>query len=273
MRIQNAILFCAIVVLALSERSSAQAPSTRQWQIGGVKREAITFAPADAKEVAAPVVFAFHGHGGNSKNVARSMNFQTHWPEAIVVYMQGLNTPGRLTDPMGKKPGWQHSAEDQQGRDLKFFDAVLSSLKSEYKVDTQRIYSTGHSNGGGFTYLLWNQRGDLFAAIAPSASAAGRRDLEFKPLPILHVAGTTDPLVKYEWQKLMMELVKKVNDCEAKGEPWEGAGKLDGTIYPSKTGTPLVTLVHPGGHQYLPETPKLIVKFFKEHSRPELAKQ
>lgn len=268
MRIRDAILFCAIVVLALPARSSAQAPPARQWQIEGVTREAIIFAPADAKEFAAPVVFAFHGHGGNINNVARSMNFQTHWPEAIVIYMQGLNTPGRLTDPTGKKPGWQHSAEDQHGRDLKFFDAVLSSLKSEYKVDSRRIYSTGHSNGGGFTYLLWNQRGDVFAALAPSSSAAGRRGLEFKPVPILHVAGTADPLVKYEWQKRMIELVKQVNGCEAKGEPWQNAGKLEGTIYFSKTQTPLVTLIHPGGHEYLPETPKLIVNFFKQHSRP-----
>ena len=30
---------------------------------------------------------------------ARGMAFHNVWPEAIVVYMQGLNTPGRLTDP------------------------------------------------------------------------------------------------------------------------------------------------------------------------------
>jgi polyhydroxybutyrate depolymerase len=63
---------------------------------------------------------------------------------------------------------------------------------------------------------------------------------------------------------------EKINGCEVKGEPWENAGALKDASFPSKNGTPLVTLVHPGGHQYLPETPKLIVKFFKEHSRPEL---
>ncbi|MEI9864297.1 MAG: hypothetical protein WDN00_07025 [Limisphaerales bacterium] len=45
---------------------------------------------------------------------------------------------------------------------MKFFDAVLARLKQDYKVDAKRIYCTGHSNGGGFTYLLWLARGDVF---------------------------------------------------------------------------------------------------------------
>ena len=88
-------------------------------------------------------------------NAARSFQIHERWDEAIVVYMQGLNTPGQLTDPEGKKRGWQKEKGDQKDRDLRFFDEVLKAMKSEYKVDVKRIYSTGHSNGGGFTYLLW----------------------------------------------------------------------------------------------------------------------
>ena len=103
------------------------------------------------------------------------------WPEAVVVYMQGLSTPGRLTDPEGKKPGWQSAAGDQGDRDLKFFDALLATLKQEYKIDERRIYSTGHSNGGGFTYLLWSARPNMFAAVAPSAAVAARQLKDLKP--------------------------------------------------------------------------------------------
>lgn len=35
------------------------------------------------------------------------MHIQTLWPEAIVVYPQGLNSPGPV-DPPGNKPGWQY---------------------------------------------------------------------------------------------------------------------------------------------------------------------
>src|SRR3954469_12549725 len=136
----------------------------KQWEleVDGLKRTALVYAPGSANTVPAPAVFAFHGHGGSAQGAVRQFGINRHWPAAISVYMQGLNTPGRLTDPEGTKPGWQHSPGAQGDRDLKFFDAMLASLRRDYRVDDKRIYATGHSNGGGFTYLLWAMRGDQF---------------------------------------------------------------------------------------------------------------
>jgi polyhydroxybutyrate depolymerase len=191
--------------------------------------------------------------------------YHTLWPDALVVYLQGLSTPGRLTDPEGKKPGWQHGAGDQGDRDLKFFDAVLASLQAEFRVDEKRIYSTGHSNGGGFTYLLWAMRGDRFAAFAPSASAASKSLPLLKPKPVLHVAGENDPLVKFAWQKPTMEALRKLNQC-GEGHPWEKDPAC--TIYPSKIGAPVITYIHPGTHNFLAAAPAAIVKFFQEQAKP-----
>ena len=269
----------------------------REWKVDGATRQALVHVPNSAKTNAAPVVFAFHGHGGSMHNAARMFGYHLVWPDAIVVYMQGLNTPGQLTDPEGKKPGWQKAIGDQDDRDLKFFDAVLASLKNDYRVDKQRIYSTGHSNGGGFTYLLWAARGEQFAAFAPSASLsralvdptknssgivrASRKsdqskawvekvpsDLTnraFLPKPVLHIAGENDPLVKFAWQKLMVDAVREKNQC-AEGRPWRADQRC--TIYPSKVNAPVVIYFHPGTHQFPAEAPALIVKFFKEHTNP-----
>ncbi len=259
------IVFCftAFFLAALTDQNAGAQPSGfTQWEftIDGVKRTALVYVPATAVKDKFPVVFVFHGHGGNSRNAQRTFAMNEHWPEAISVYMQGLNTPGRLTDPEGKKAGWQSRAGDQGDRDLKFFDAVIARLKKEYPVDAQRIFATGHSNGGGFTYLLWAERGDVFAAVAPSAAAALRQPDRFKPKPVMHLAGEQDPLVKFSWQKATMDGVRKLNGCESGGQPWD---KLC-TIYPSKTGTPLVTYIHSGGHEFKREAAPLIVKFFKE---------
>jgi polyhydroxybutyrate depolymerase len=239
----------------------------KKWElkIDGVTRETLVHAPAQAKEKPVPLVFAFHGHGGNMNSSARNYGYHTLWPEAIVVYPQGLNTAGKLTDPEGKKPGWQNAVGAEGDRDLKFFDALLARLKTEYKVDEHRIYSTGHSNGGGFTYLLWAARGDVFAAMAPSASAAARNITLLKPKPALHVAGENDPLVKFEWQKATIEAVKKINQC-GEGQPWDKDKNC--TIYPSKIGAPLITAIHPGTHTFPKEAPPVIVKFFKEQVKP-----
>lgn len=251
-----------LLALALS---AAPEPAKHEFTVGDDKREALIYVPAKSDKPL-PVVFAFHGHGGTARHAARTFAYHTHWPEAVCVYMQGLPTPGQLTDPDGKKAGWQAKAGDQADRDLKFFDEVLKTLKKDHAIDDKRVYCTGHSNGGGFTYLLWAQRGDVFAAVAPSAAVA-RYAKDLKPKPCLHVMGEKDPLVKPEWQKTMTETVRKVNGCDAEGKSWEKAGKLTGTVYESKGGTPFVSLVGPGGHEFPSEAPKLIVQFFQQHAK------
>jgi polyhydroxybutyrate depolymerase len=257
--------FAILLIYSVWTSVSAAADLTRrEWTVEGVTREALIYTPAVAKTIPSPVVFAFHGHGGTMKNAATHFAYHRLWPEAIAVYMQGLNTPGILTDPEGKRPGWQKTFGDQNDRDLKFFDAVLTTLKKDYKVDEKRIYATGHSNGGGFTYLLWAARGDVFAAIAPCAAAAKPEFKQhIKPKPVLHMAGDNDPLVKFEWQQRTIGVVRKLNGC-GEGQPW---GEHC-TLYPSKTGTPVVTYIHSGGHQLPADVPPVIVKFFKEHAKP-----
>ena len=257
----TALLFLAVFAAHASE---AAAPTERSWKIDGVERKAMLYIPAKASTETSPLLFAFHGHGGTMRYAARKFGYQTLWPEAIVVYMQGLPTVGALTDPLGLKPGWQ-SAEGVGGdRDLKFFDAVLATLKREVKVDNKRIFATGHSNGGGFTYVLWAARGDVFAAVAPAAAMAGRSQLKLKPKPALHVAGENDQLVKYAWQERSMAAVHKLNGCDAAGKPWVTSGTSVGTLYPSKTGTPFISVIYPGPHMLPDEVFGLIVKFFKE---------
>ncbi|MEI9893131.1 MAG: hypothetical protein WDN28_04275 [Chthoniobacter sp.] len=138
----------------------------------GVTREALVYVPPAATTTAAPVIFAFHGHGGTMAYAERKFGYHTLWPEAVVVYPQGLPTAGKLTDPEGKKAGWQFAAGDYGDRDLKFFDSILTSLRQDYHVDDKRIFVTGHSNGGGFTYLLW-RRGAIKSP--PSRPARRRR--------------------------------------------------------------------------------------------------
>jgi polyhydroxybutyrate depolymerase len=227
--------------------------------VEGVAREALVYAPAGAKDQPLPLVFVFHGHGGTSRNAMRTFATYRHWPDAISAYMQGLNTPGRLTDPQGRFPGWQKTRGDHNDRDLKFFDSLLARLKADYKVDDKRVFATGLSNGGAFTYLLWAERGDVLAAVAPASGIAAESLPRLKPKPAMHIAGENDPLVKFSWQKLTMDAVRKLNGCDAEGKPWAAHC----TLYPSKTGAPFIAFIHPGKHALPASAPALIVKFFK----------
>jgi polyhydroxybutyrate depolymerase len=238
-------------------------PQKLEWTVDGVAREGLVYAPAKESPDGPPLVFGFHGHGGSMQNAARSFHIHDVWPEAVVVYLQGLPTPGQLTDPEGKKAGWQKSPGDQDDRDLKLFDAVLAAMKEKHKIDPRRVYATGHSNGAAFTYLLWANRPDVFAAIAPSAAAGARPQKDTKPCPTLHLAGEKDPLVRFEMQMRAVNAIKTFNGCEETGKDWDKGC----TLYPSSKDAPVVTFIHPGTHQYPAEGPALIVKFFKEYAR------
>ena len=263
MRRRYFVLTVILLVATIGSVSPAGAElKLRNWTVEGVERQALLAIPADATQKPVPVVFAFHGHGGSMRNAARSIRIHEVWSEALVVYMQGLNTPGQLTDPEGKRAGWQKEKGDQKDRDLFFFDAVMKTLNEEFKVDASRIYATGHSNGGSFTYLLWAERPENFAAFAPSGCAALKSRTALKARPMLHIAGKNDPLVKFAWQSMMIESVKKTNQC-GEGVPWEGLC----TLYPSKIGAPVVTYITSSGHKFPAEAPALIAKFFKEHSK------
>ena len=180
------------------------------------------------------------------KYAAAKFAYHKHWPEAIVVYMQGLNTPVVLTDPDGKRSGWQETFGDQTDRDLKFFDAVLATLKKNYQVDEKRSVCHRALQRRRFTYLLWAARGDVFAAVR--RASGGQTRVQATPQAQTRFArgGENDPLVRFEWQQRTIDAIRKLNGC-GDGKPW---GEHC-TLYPSKTGTSVVTYIHPGGHACL----------------------
>ncbi|MBE0545648.1 MAG: hypothetical protein IH623_30320 [Verrucomicrobia bacterium] len=80
-----------------------------------------------------------------------------------------------------------------------------------------------------------------------------------------HIAGENDPLVRFARQAHTIKGLRTLNQC-SEGRPWEyGNG---GTVYPSKLGATVVTLIHPGAPRFPASTPALIVKFFKGSSLP-----
>lgn len=228
--------------------------------VDGVERLALVAAPASAKTTRTPVVFAFHGHYGSATSAAREFALEREWPECITVYPHGLNTPGRFVDLEGNFTGWQLQPGSQGDRDLEFFDAMLARLKQDYQVDDKRVYAFGHSGGGYFTYLLWNQRAEVLAAVAPMSSEAAENLPALKPKPALLLAGEKDGRVKYEWVRKTMDALRQLNGCAAEGTPWAEHC----TLFPSATGTPVVEFVHPGGHEVPAGAIAAIARFFKE---------
>ncbi len=226
-----------------------------RWEVDGVPRQAIVYAPAaPAGSEALPVILSFHGFGDNAQNFQRT-DLHVAWPDAIVVYFQGLPTRRGL-------PGWQVEPGDGN-RDLKLVDVALASLSETYDVDDDRIYATGFSNGGMFVYLLWAERPDLFAAYAPVAGRLRSSVRPERPSPVFHVAGERDLVVDFPDQLAAIEVAKEVNGV---GAETRGCGE-GCTVYGGDTSAPVMTWIHPGAHTYPRETSERIVSFFRDHAR------
>jgi polyhydroxybutyrate depolymerase len=235
------------------------------WTVDGQQRQAIVFAPAPTtSKVKHPLVFGFHGHGGNMQGISQLMHIQTLWPEAIVVYPQGLISP-RPIDPPGNSSGWQYEANQTRGnvgnRDLDFFDAMVANLKEKFSVDDKRIYTTGFSAGGMFSYLLWAERGKTIAAIGEVAGRLWDTEHLTEPRAILAIAGQKDTTDPYALQLQSIEKAQQANSAPDPGQPCGSHCKF----YASTTHTPVKTFLHPGAHVYPPWASAEIVKFLEAH--------
>jgi polyhydroxybutyrate depolymerase len=231
------VLFMCLMYSALSSAATAE---VMKWTVGGVQREAMVFGPSRKTDSGkAPLVFAFHGHGDTMQNFAEGVRIS--WPEAIVVYPQGLPT-NAADDPEGF--GWVYKPGTDEQRDVMFFDAMLETIRAKFPVDNQRIYATGFSNGGMFTYVLWGARANIFAAFA---AVAGRIVPEVHlsmAKPLLVVAGEQDETVPYKEQLKAIQTARAVNGTNDAGVPC-GRGC---TTYASSKSTPVTTYIHGGGH-------------------------
>lgn len=230
------------------------------FTVDGVAREALVFpgrgaAPKEGR----PLVLAFHGHGGGMRQAARSFDVQDLWPEATVIYPQGLPTKG-MTDPQGTRNGWQQNAGDEGDRDLKFVDAIFAAQRG---YDLRRVYAMGHSNGGRFTYLLWATRPDRFAAYGPSSSPAVRLVASFRPAPAFVTAGEADNIVPFFTQKATIDRLAQLDGADlARGTK---TGYV--TLAKGANDVELGTYVSPLGHAFPHDAVVATVELFKRHAK------
>jgi polyhydroxybutyrate depolymerase len=239
---RRALATSAAVALAMAVCTSTVLAQRKQivtWKVDRDMRRAILYTPsAKSPNGKAPLVFSFHGRGDNIESFEYT-DMHIAWPEAIVVYFQGL--PGGRAS----LPGWQNEKGIDNDRDLKLVDAALAALREKYVIDEDRIYATGFSNGANFTYLLWAERANVFAAFAPVAAMLRPSVRPTKPRPLFHVGGIRDAQIPFAQQKEATEIARRVNGEAA----------------------PVLTWFHTGGHEYPRTTSTQIAKFFRDHPR------
>ena len=115
----------------------------------------------------APLVVAFHGMLIDSKDV---MPRYTKLDELAAEKKFVLAFPEAQEKMWGIKP-------EKVKADLAFFDALLVEVQKRYKIDPDRIYVLGMSNGGYFAHLVGKERSKTVAAVMSHSGPLGLQTL------------------------------------------------------------------------------------------------
>lgn len=143
---------------------------------------------------ALPLLLAFHGGGGNARQLLKSNHLTTVADREgfILVAPDGSGRLKKhfLTWNVGFGFGY---AMEHDIDDIAFIGALLDELETGLKIDRRRVYATGISNGGVLCHFLAANLSGRIAAIAPIvASVGGRKSADdpvvMPPLPASPVA-------------------------------------------------------------------------------------
>ena len=155
----------------------------------GQTRQYLLHVPATYKpEEPAALVLVFHGAGIGAERFVGYTRFSSVADREgfLVVYPQGL----------GEEPFWNTSPRSY---DVQFISDLLDHLQRRCQVDPNRIYASGHSNGGGMVDRLACVLGDRLAAIGPVSGAySSGICLPSRPIAVFAIHGTADNIVSYD---------------------------------------------------------------------------
>jgi len=171
--------------------------ATRQLTVDKIQRSYLLHIPLGLDPIIpAPVILAFHGGAGTAEIFAYQTNLHAQAARVnfIVVYPQGYGRSWNAGDCCG--PAMRRGIND-----VKFVKAILDDLASVVKVDPQRVFATGFSNGGKLVYRLACELSDQIAAIAPVGAAISLPASNchpVRPISVLHFHGLADEYAPYE---------------------------------------------------------------------------
>lgn len=169
---------------------------------GGFFREFIQYIPQSLNENGenAPIVFVLHGYTSYDDWIFDYSNFETQADEHgfILIFPQGT-----IYQPTGETHwnvgGWTSQSTTD---DIDYIDSIIDYLDGNYRVNLNRIYSTGMSNGGFMSYVLACQLSHRIAGIASVTGSMTNQTFDEcdakHPMPVMQIHGAKDNTVPYE---------------------------------------------------------------------------
>ncbi len=226
--------------IALATANADAARFTLEFEIDGMARKVLVYAPDAPPPGTLPLIIVYHGRGDDAQPFANAVKLHKDWRQAIVAYPRGETID--TTPPMR---GWQYHAGTYGDRDLKLTDQLLARLGERYATDPKRTYAAGFSNGGHFVFLLHAERNDAFAAFVAIGALQPAYATDAPPKPFMYLFGRReDPSYQGDWAKTV-EALTRHNQVMERTEDFAGCCKL---LRPKPGGAPFVFGLYNAGH-------------------------
>lgn len=231
------LLSVAACMLALSATTgwAAKVNTEKKIDVDGKERKYVLYVPDKVAETPA-LVISLHGAAGHDTDRSPFRTSVADSEGCIVVYPQGIDQYFPIFG--GKTPGWDASGVANE--DTEFFKAIIDAVDNEYKIDRNRVYCCGFSNGGMMTYANTSAAADIFAAFA---SISGFQLNEFhhrhvgpRPVPFLHIHGKQDDFVKYSCMPIISDNMIARNGCNPIPEKTVVDGKYTKSVFEAGEG-------------------------------------
>jgi polyhydroxybutyrate depolymerase len=167
--------------------------------VDGIARTFVSYMPAGiSSSQKLPILISLHGRLGTGEQMMGFANFRplADKEKFIIVCPDGVD---RSWNAGGNTP-----ANRKGINDVNFINQLITYTISTYNGDAKRVYVTGMSNGGFLSSRLACQLNNRIAAVAVVCASMGK-DMGFqpeKPMPIMYIQGTKDPLVAFDGGKM-----------------------------------------------------------------------
>jgi len=182
--------------------------------VSGMMREYILALPNDY-DPSKPyrLIFGWHPWGGSAQQVASGGYYSLVSEakgQAIFVAPEGL-------DFNGQGLGWGNT----NGQDLAFLSAMLDRFRSQLCIDENRIFSTGFSFGGMFSFAAGCSAMGMMRAIAPMAGNTSVAGCESggRPVALMGFHGVDDSVVDIDGGRKGRDAFVKRNGCTMETTP------------------------------------------------------
>ncbi len=183
-----------------------------------------------------PLVFSFHGAGGNGKQMAAKTGFNAYADRDgfIAVYPDGIDNSwndGRGTTQVDKRGV----------NDVGFVSALIDHLAAKLSIDRKRVFATGMSNGGIFSHRLGCELSSQISAIGPVAGEIPEAIVSSckpsSPMSRIAIHGVADPLNPFLGGETRGGAGGRILSAQATAEKW--AAHNGCLLNPSKTKLPV----------------------------------